>query len=264
MTMVGTPIASREAPQFNVYQSAGIAAAFSALAMRPSQRELTIVAVLCFLSASICGLTFWMEWSVAALAIFCIPPAIAPVIVRAAQGIASILVALSTTALWKALTFRALAQIITSREATLKLQKIMGTSKTGSANTHSTFLTENQRVLLGMSLPARKRKRCDSPAEIRSTLKQRPTWLHSSPGGGSPSTSSTLLVPVHPGLEKECAGSGCNNGANTWGRRGSAGVFLSYEIACFSISGSFGLTSGSVSITLVESEGTWKERSYQG
>lgn len=58
-TMVGTPVASREARQFNVYQSAGIAAAFSALSMRPAKRELTIIAVLCFLSASICGVTFW-------------------------------------------------------------------------------------------------------------------------------------------------------------------------------------------------------------
>lgn len=147
--------------------------------------------------------------------------------VRAAQGIASILVALSTTALWKALTFRALAQIITSRGATLKLEKIISSSKAGPSNAESSFLTENQRVLLGISSPARKRKRCDSPAEIRSTLKQRPAWMHSAPGGGSPSMSSTLLVPVHPGLEKESSGSGCNNCGSTWGRRGNAGQYCS-------------------------------------
>ena len=146
--------------------------------------------------------------------------------VRAAQGVASILVALSTTALWKALTFRALAQIITSREATLKLKKIMSLSKTGSANAPSTFLTKNQRVLLGIISPPRKRKPCDSPAEIRSTLMERSTWLHSSPGGGSPSMSNTLLVPVHPELE-ENSGSGCNNNDTTWGRRVSVGQYYS-------------------------------------
>lgn len=122
--------------------------------------------------------------------------------VRAAQGMATILVALSSTALWKALTFRALAQI----------QNFCSSSKT-AASPSTILLTENQLVLLGMSM--RKRKRCDSSAELlRST---RPTWLHPSAAAASPS----FWVPIHPGFEKESSALGCNNsGASTWVRRG--------------------------------------------
>lgn len=126
----------------------------------------------------------------------------AALMVRAAQSMVVILVSLSTTALWKAVSYNAAARVNIYRTPQLRRESTPPPLRRRPVRPNSApptaFLTPHQQTLLGMPIAHRKLRRmvgvCSSP-------EQRPIW-NASPTELFASTSRRLLAPLRPSVQE--------------------------------------------------------------
>ena len=131
----------------------------------------------------------------------------AVLMVRAAQGIVVILVSLSTTALWKAVSYNAEARVNLYRAPPLRRESTphpRGRLVRPHSAPPTAFLTPHQQTLLGMPIAHRKLRRmvggCSSPGQ-RPIMNASPTELFAS-------TSRRLLAPLRSSVRKDGRGPG--------------------------------------------------------